>query len=72
VSSLLEGAGVSSSSRCERSGAIYSGSVQAVKRGTKLILRASNADATHFGTAGLYRGVSGVVDASRQIDARLE
>jgi hypothetical protein len=33
----------------------------------KAILRARNAGATHFGTADLYRGVSGVVAASRQM-----
>jgi len=33
----------------------------------KAILRAPNADATHFGTTGLYRGVSGVAAASRQM-----
>jgi len=37
----------------------------------KAILRVPNADATHFGTAGLYRGVSGVAVVSRQMTRQL-
>ena len=67
VSSLSEGAWCHfSGSRCQRSGAIYSGNAQAVKRDTKLFFAFGNAGATHFGTAGLYRGVSGVDAVSRQ------